>query len=219
MKVFRVLLADDHPALRAGIAGILAAAPDIAVVGEAGSGQEAMQLAEALEPDVILLDVDLPDMNGIAVAQQVRARSQRVAILGLSAHADLSLVQGMLAAGAAGYLTKDEPPARICAAVRSVAAGETGWFSRSVGAVLIGVQQSAVREAQAGTTGLAYLTAREREVLALLAQGLPNSDIAARAGITPGTLKNHVRNMLGKLRLHSRSALIAWAWRQGMGER
>lgn len=219
MKIFRVLLADDHPALRAGIAGILAAAPDLAVVGETGSGLEAIQLAETLEPDVLLLDLELPDMNGIAVAQQVRAKSQRVAILGLSAHADLSLVQGMLAAGAVGYLTKDEPPERICAAVRSVAAGETGWFSRSVGAVLIAVQQSAVREAQTGTEDLAYLTAREREVLALLAQGIPNTDIAVRVGITPGTIKNHVRNMLGKLRLHSRSELIAWAWRQGMGER
>lgn len=219
MKVVRVLVVDDHPAVRAGIASFFAALPDIHVVGEAGSGQEAIHLAEALEPDVIILDVDLPDMNGIAVAQQVYTKSPRVAILGLSAHADLSFVQGMLAAGAVGYFTKDEPPDRLCAAVRSVGAGETGWFSRSVGAAFMVAQQAAVRDTPAELDGLSYLTLREREILALIAQGLSNTDIAVRVGTSPGTIKNHVRNMLGKLRLHSRSALIAWAWQQGLGER
>jgi DNA-binding NarL/FixJ family response regulator len=214
--MIRVVLVDDHPALRAGVAAILNAEPDVQVVGATGDGKEAVPLIESLQPDVVLLDMDLPGMSGMAIAHQIRAVAPTMAVLGFSAHADPVYVQALVAAGAAGYLTKDEPPERICAAIRSVGAGETGWLSRSVAAVLMHAQRQAGAETSARFAAPAPLTAREQSVLSLLAQGKTNAEIAQALGASVGTVKNHVHNIMAKLRVQSRGEAVAWAWRHGI---
>jgi DNA-binding NarL/FixJ family response regulator len=211
MTIIRVVLVDDHPALRAGVAAILNAEPDLQVVGATGNGQEAVPLIETLRPDVVLLDIDLPGMGGMAIAQQVRALAPQTAVIGFSAHADPVYVQALLAAGAAGYLTKDEPPEQIGAAIRAVGAGETGWLSRSVVRLLMAAQPP---EAAAPPSPL---TAREQAVLALVVQGKTNAEIAQALSASVGTVKNHVHNIIVKLRVQNRSEAVAWAVRNGIG--
>jgi DNA-binding NarL/FixJ family response regulator len=131
-KPTRVILADDHATVRAGVRTILNHADDIEVVGEASNGVEAIQLVHQLEPDVLLLDMEMPLLNGIEVARQLNAENSPVRILALSAFDDRNYIQGVMENGAAGYLTKEEVPEFIVKAVRSVARGEKGWFSRRV---------------------------------------------------------------------------------------
>lgn len=209
--MIRVVLVDDHPALRAGVAAILNAEPDVEVVGATGDGQAAVALIETLQPDVVLLDIDLPGTSGMVIAQQVRAVAPQTAVIGFSAHADPVYVQALLAAGAAGYLTKDEPPEQIGTAIRAVGAGETGWLSRSVVRLLMAAhpQEPSVRPMP--------LTAREQAVLALVVQGKTNAEIAQALGVGMGTVKNHVHNILSKLRVQNRSEAVAWAVRNGIG--
>jgi DNA-binding NarL/FixJ family response regulator len=130
MKTTRVVLADDHAAVRAGIRCILQSAPGIQVVGEARNGIEALHLIEEVSPDVILLDMEMPVLNGIEVARKLHASNSEVRVLALSAYDDKQYILELLANGAAGYLTKDEAPTYIVEAVRRVAEGEQGWFSR-----------------------------------------------------------------------------------------
>jgi DNA-binding NarL/FixJ family response regulator len=130
--VIRVLLADDHPMLRRGMRALLEKAGDIEVVGEAADGREALELVEELPADVLLLDVEMPEMDGMQVAREINKNEIPVRILALSAYDDNQYVLGMLACGAAGYLTKDEAPGLVVTAIRRVAAGEEGWLSRRV---------------------------------------------------------------------------------------
>jgi DNA-binding NarL/FixJ family response regulator len=211
MPVIRVVLVDDHPALRAGVAAILNAEPDMEVVGTTGDGTDAVLLIESLQPDVVLLDIDLPGMGGMTIAQQVRVVAPQTDVIGFSAHADPIYVQALLAAGAAGYLTKDEPPEQIGHAIRAVGAGETGWLSRSVVRLLMAAQP---QEAAARPIPL---TAREQAVLALVVQGKTNAEIAQAFGLGTGTVKNHVHNIIVKLRVQNRSEAVAWAVRNGIG--
>ncbi|HEX6304472.1 MAG TPA: response regulator transcription factor [Anaerolineales bacterium] len=130
--VIRVLLADDHPMLRRGMRALLEKAGDIEVVGEAADGREALELVDELPADVLLLDVEMPEMDGMQVAREINKNEIPVRILALSAYDDNQYVLGMLACGAAGYLTKDEAPGLVVTAIRRVAAGEEGWLSRRV---------------------------------------------------------------------------------------
>lgn len=130
--VIRVLVADDHPMLRRGMRTFLEKAGDIEVVGEAADGREALNLAKKLPADVLLLDVEMPEMDGMQVAREINKNEIPVRILALSAYDDNQYVLGMLACGAAGYLTKDEAPGLVVTAIRRVAAGEEGWLSRRV---------------------------------------------------------------------------------------
>lgn len=130
--VIRVLLADDHPMLRRGMRALLEKAGDIEVVGEAADGREALELVEELPADVLLLDVEMPEMDGMQVAREINKNEIPVRILALSAYDDNQYVLGMLACGAAGYLTKDEAPGLVVTAIRRVAGGEEGWLSRRV---------------------------------------------------------------------------------------
>jgi DNA-binding NarL/FixJ family response regulator len=134
MTAIRVVLADDHAVLRLGIRNLLNRSPDIEVVGEAGNGFEAIQQVEALQPDVLLLDMEMPGLDGVEVARRLRTQGSPVRILVLSAYNDKQYILSMLEQGAAGYLIKDEAPHTIIEAVRSVARGEQGWFSRKVAA-------------------------------------------------------------------------------------
>ena len=132
MKQTKVLLVDDHARVRAGIRRLLDNQPDIIVIGEAEDGEEALKMVDELAPDIILLDVEMPRMNGHQVAQQLRERNSHVRVLALSAYDDRHYIEGMLESGAAGYLTKDEVPEVLVEALRGVARGEDGWFSKRV---------------------------------------------------------------------------------------
>lgn len=136
MDNIRVILADDHVVVRIGIRNLLSRSPDITVVGEASNGLEAIQLVDELEPDVLLLDMEMPIMDGVEVARQLRKKKSPVHVLALSAYNDKQYILSMFDQGAAGYLTKDEAPENIIEAVRGVAAGQQGWMSRKVAARL-----------------------------------------------------------------------------------
>ena len=199
----RVLLADDHPALRVGLRVLLEHAPGVTVVGEAGNGQEALAQIAGLRPDVVVLDCQLPDMAGAEVAAEVRRQGLTARILALSAYRDEKYVRAMLAAGAVGYLLKDEAPAAIVSAVQAAARGQ-GWFSPAAIAQVAGWARGE-RPQQAG------LTEREREVLHLVARGKTNKEIAIALGVAERTVEFHVGNVLGKLGVASRVEAAVWA--------
>jgi DNA-binding NarL/FixJ family response regulator len=134
MEQIRVVLADDHAVMRMGIRNLLSYSPDIVVIGEAGNGLEALALVDELDPDVLLLDMEMPIMDGVEVARRLRHQSARVRVLVLSAYNDRQYISSVLQQGAAGYLTKDEAPDTIVEAVHAVAHGEQGWLSRKVAA-------------------------------------------------------------------------------------
>jgi DNA-binding NarL/FixJ family response regulator len=213
MMSIQVLLADDHPAVRAGIRGALEKAADVVVVGEAGDGEEALRLVEELRPDMALLDCRLPGLEGVQVAEAIRERGLPTRVLALSAFADDKYVYGMLQAGAAGYVLKEE--ALDVAAVRAVARGEA-WYSQQVMAKVT----AWARGETVSPPGVAGLTGREMEVLRLLARGWGNKRIAEELVISERTVKNHVTSIYAKLGVRSRAEAVAWAWEHGvMGER
>ena len=202
----RVLLADDHPALRLGLRVLLERAPDVELVGEAEDGEEALALIEKLQPDVVVLDCELPEMEGVEVAQEIRRRDLPVRVLALSSYDDERYVRGMLDAGAVGYLLKDEAPQAIVAAVRAAARGE-GYFSPAVAAKVTAWSRG---ERPGG------LTEREVEVLTLVAEGLPNKQIACKLQVAERTVNFHVSNILHKLGAASRVEATVWAKEQGV---
>ncbi len=214
MAAIRIVLADDHPIMRDGLRGLLERETDLAVVGEAEGGTEALRLVVALVPDVLILDMALPDLSGVEVARQLRAANSPVRVLGLSAHDDVGYIRGLLESGAGGYLTKDEARERIVEAVRGVAHGETGWLSRRAVARLM------TREvvSSADTPPVTDLSEREREVLRLVARGRDNVQIAAALGIAAATVRKHVETIFGKLGVHKRSEAVAWAWACGLAD-
>jgi len=205
-EIIRVLLVDDHPALRLGLRVLLERAPDVELVGEAENGAEALALVEASRPDVVVLDCELPEMEGVEVAQEIWRRNLPVRVLALSSYDDERYVRGMLDAGAAGYLLKDEAPGVIVAAARAAAQGE-GYFSPAVAAKVAAWSRG---ERPGG------LTEREAEVLALVAEGLPNKQIAYRLQVAERTVQFHVSNILQKLGVASRVEAAVWAKEQGL---
>ena len=204
----RVLLADDHPALRMGLHILLDQAPDIEVLDEARDGAEALTKIDALSPDVIVLDCQLPGMSGPEVAAEIRRRGLATRVLALSAYCDEKYVRGMIGAGAVGYLLKEEAPGVIVAAVRATARGE-GWFSRPIAELL-------AAWARGDQPKLADLTDRELEVLRLIASGKSNKEIAHTLQVVERTIVFHVSNILEKLRIVSRVEAAIWAKDHGV---
>ncbi len=204
----RVVLADDHPLFRAGVRTLLERAGGVEVVAEAADGVEALALIREHSPDVLVLDMEMPGMTGVEAARRLRATGIEVRILVLSAYDDDEYVAELLANGADGYLTKDEAPERIVAAVRGVAQGRDGWLSD-------GVAEKA-RRRRAAEPAAQPLSPREREVLRLIADGLDNGAIAEGLFISESTVKNHVTNIYAKLGVRSRAEAVAWAWRSGL---
>jgi len=208
----RIALADDHRMFREALASTLALAPDIRIVGEAGSGRAAIEMAEKLRPEILVLDIAMPDMNGIEVAQRLRASCPEVKVIALSGHVDKRFVQEMLKAGASGYVAKAAAGADLVRAIRAVAKGQEYLSSEVTAAVLRDYRVSSSGE----TPPSSLLGRRERQVLALIAEGERSPKIAARLGISPATVEAHRRNIMRKLGIHSVAALTRYAIREGL---
>ena len=208
-----IVLADDHHVVRKGMRAVLEAEPDFNLVGEASDGLETVQLAEHLRPDVLVLDLMMPGLNGIEVARQVGKRSPQTRVLILSMHANEDYVLEALRNGATGYVLKDTGMAELVKAVREVAAGR-----RYLSPVLAERAIDAyVRQTQESTLDrYETLTDREREVLHLAAEGLANAEVADRLSISPRTAESHRSNMMRKLGLRTQTDLVLYALRRGI---
>jgi len=209
MCPIRVVLVDDHPIVREGIRGLLDSAVDIQVTGEASSGEEALGLLEKSSPDVLLLDMELPDIQGTEVAQRMGQLHPDVKLLVLSAHDDTVYVKELLELGASGYLMKEEAPDMIVEAVRGVARGEQGWVSRRIAARMASWMQP-------GGTDEVKLTRREEEVLRLVVEGLTNQAIASRLEISEKTVEKYLSSIFTKLNVASRVEAAVHAVRDGL---
>ena len=208
----RILLADDHTIMRNGLRLLLERQSDFTVVGEASNGREAVELADLKTPDVIIMDVAMPMMNGIEATARITAASPKVAVIILSMHSDESYVLRALKAGARGYLLKDSAEGDLIAAVHAVAANKA-FFSPAVSKVLA---EDYLRQMQQRGVEDSYdlLTARERELLQLVAEGRSTKDIATLLNLSPYTVETHRGNLMGKLNVHSVPELILYAVRK-----
>ncbi|MEV4243716.1 response regulator transcription factor [Streptosporangium canum] len=209
----KVLLADDQALVRAGFRSLISRSKELTVVGEAATGDEAVRLARSTEPDVILMDIRMPGMDGIEATRRVLAERPATKVVILTTFDTDEHVFAALRAGASGFLTKEVAPAELRHAVAVVAAGEA-LLSPSVTRRV--VQQFAHRPAPVSGDGLAVLTVREREVVRLVAEGLSNDQIAARLVISPLTAKTHVTRALMKLNVRDRAQLVILAYETGL---
>ena len=215
--MIRVLLVDDESLIRAGFRLLLEAEPDITVVGEAADGEEGLAVAVQTLPDVVLMDVRMPVVDGVVATRRItaEARLHKVRVLMVTTFHDHDCVLEALHAGASGFLVKNTDPAGLVDAVRTVAAGES-LLSAAVTRRLIEDVRAHVRHEPVDAQQLAVLTHREREVMSLVAAGLGNDDIARRLFITPATAKTHLGRTLAKLGLRSRAQLVALAYETGL---
>jgi DNA-binding NarL/FixJ family response regulator len=209
MSFIKVLVVDDHPVIRAGIKNLLVDTPDIRVIGEAGSGREALEQIENLVPDVMLLDMELPDIDGTVVARQLQEKGSPVRILALSAHNEKQYIKNLLETGVSGYLTKDELPDSILEAVRGVYQGEKGWISRKVAAQLPSLLEGDLQEKS-------ELSKRELEVIEGIVAGRTNREIGQRLGISNRTVEKYVESIFAKLCVTSRVEAAVTAVQKGL---
>ena len=214
MTRIRILLADDHLFFRRGVATFLAAEADFEVVGEAANGSEALHMARELMPDVILMDISMPVMDGLEATRQIKVQIPYVKIVILTASDEEQKLFEAVKAGALGYLLKKVEPQALAATLRGVARGEAS-LSRLMAARLM---EEFARQAGGGASGAPDLTSREREVLGGVAHGRANKEIAAALAITENTVKNHLKNILEKLHLKNRVQAATYAVQHGMIE-
>jgi NarL family two-component system response regulator LiaR len=201
----RVMIVDDHAMVRRGLATFLKVFDDLELAGEAESGQAAIELCARLQPDVVLMDMVMPDMDGAAATRLIRKQSESIRVIVLTSFKEEILVQSALQAGAIGYLLKDVSAEELARAIRSAHAGRT-TLSPEVAEVII---QAAGQPPKPGLD----LTEREREVLALMIEGLNNTQIAGKLEVSPSTIKSHVSNILSKLGVASRTEAVTLALR------
>jgi DNA-binding NarL/FixJ family response regulator len=209
MKRIRILLADDHAVVRQGFKMILAEQPDMEIAGEAANGREAVELAEKIKPDVVVMDVAMPELNGIEATRRLAASAPHIRVLALSMHKDSVYVREILRAGARGYLLKDSPAQDLLAAVRAVAGGE-GYLSPAVSSAVLDDYRKHV------TDPIDLLTSREREVLQMLAEGKTNKEIATTLNLSVYTVDAHRGRIMEKLNVHSINELVRFAVRNGL---
>ena len=209
--MIRILLADDHTIVRQGLKLILSSQSDFEVIGEAANGREVVELAEKLRPDIVLLDVAMPELNGIEATRRMMEQNGRIRILVLSMHKESVYVREILKAGARGYLLKDVIDTELLNAVRSVARGD-GYVSPAVsGALLSDYRQNVTDPAD-------LLTNREREVLQLIAEGKTNKEVATKLNLSVYTVDSHRGKIMEKLNLHSTGELVRFAIKRGLAE-
>jgi two-component system, NarL family, response regulator LiaR len=204
-KRIRVMLVDDHTMVRRGLATFLKVFADLELVGEAAGGEAAVQLCERIRPDIVLMDMVMPEMDGATATRAIRQRFPSVQVIALTSFTEEDLVQRAIQAGAIGYLIKDVSAEELAEAIRAAHAGR-GTLSPAALQVLI-------RTSGRSPTPGDDLTAREREVLALMAEGLSNTEIAKKLIVSPSTIKSHVSNILSKLEVTSRTEAVALAIR------
>ena len=207
-----VLLADDHQLMRQGLRSMLDEQEGLHVIGEADDGRTAVRLAKELRPDLVIMDVTMPDLNGIDATRQIRAENPRVKVIALSMHAERQFVMEMLGAGASGYLPKDCPVDELLSAISAVMRGDT-FLSPKVTGLLVKEVVGGVPEAGAfcGT-----LSPREREVLQLVAEGKSSKEIALMLHLSSKTVEGHRRQIMDKLKLYSVAELTRYAIREGV---
>jgi DNA-binding NarL/FixJ family response regulator len=209
----RILLADDHKIVRDGLRNLLEKDPEIVVVGEAEDGREALQLARKLAPDVVVMDIAMPDLNGIEATRQILAEMPKVKIVALSMHSDKRYVSEMLKAGAAGYLLKDCAFEELSTAIRTIARGKI-YLSPGIAGVVL---EDYIRTGSAAAgTAFSLLSDREREVLQLMAEGRTTKEVAAQLHVSVKTIETHRTHIMAKLDIHSIAALTKYAIREGL---
>lgn len=214
MNPIRVLLADDHRLFRQGVTAALAEHPEFQVVGEATDGLQAIVKARELTPDIVLMDISMPEMNGLEATRQIKAELPEVKIVILTIGEEDHTLFEAIKSGAQGYLLKDIEPQHLVKMLRSVFRGEAPISGIAAAKILTEFSRQA-QEADAGDRSKTALTAREREVLGQVAGGATNKEIAAALGISPSTVKNHLQNILEKLHLENRVQAAAFALRRG----
>jgi two-component system, NarL family, response regulator NreC len=211
MKRIRILLVDDHAVVRQGFRMILGAQADMEIAGEAANGREAVELAASLHPDIVVMDVAMPELNGIEATRRITAEDSHIRVIALSMHKDSVYVREILRAGARGYLLKDSGADDLVKAVRAVAAGE-GYLSPAVSNAVLDDYRRHV------TNPIDLLSSREREVLQMLAEGKTNKEIATVLELSVYTVDAHRGRIMEKLNLHSINDLVRFAVRNGLIE-
>jgi two-component system, NarL family, response regulator NreC len=212
--MIRIVLADDHVVMRNGLKLLLERQPNFAVAGEAVNGREAVEICEKLKPDVLVLDIAMPNLNGIEAARQIAARMPKIAIVILSMHSDESYVLRALKAGARAYLLKDSAEADLINAIRAVSEGKA-FCSPAISKMLVDDYMRRL-EQRGVEDSYEPLTTREREILQLLAEGKSNKEVAAMLNLSLYTVETHRGNILQKLNLHSVPEFILYAVRKGV---
>lgn len=209
-----MLLVDDHVVVRAGLRSLLEQQEELQIVGEASSGTEAVKLAAELEPDVVLMDVSMPDMDGVEATRKIKEKAPHINVLALTVHEEEAYFFEMLAAGASGYVPKRASPQILLTAISVVARGEVFLHPAVAGALV----QEYLEEGRSGARRRVYdgLTPRQREVLTLIAEGLSNHEIATELSISVRTVERHRENIMRRLNLHSRVELVKYALRKGL---
>lgn len=212
MPDIRIVLADDHGLLRKGVRSVLAQDAGIEVIGEASDGAEAVRLAEELSPDVVLIDVAMPGLNGLDAAQQITRRTKRIGVIVLSMYSDEEYLVRAVSSGVRGYLLKDSAEPDLVRAVRTVAAGKT-FFSPAIADMLfddyiLRLQRNEVQDSYD------LLTDREKQVLQLLAEGKTNKEVASALALGVSTVETHRLNLMKKLDLHNTAELVLYAVRK-----
>jgi len=214
MKKLRILLADDHIVMRTGLRALLERQPNLEVVGESENGRETVELVASLGPDVVVMDVAMPVLNGIEATKTIVTQRPATAVVILSMHADESYVMRALKAGARGYLLKDSAAADLISAIQAVSQNKS-FFSPKVSRILAEDYVRVLKQ-KGAVDSYDLLTSREREILQLLAEGKANKEVATALNISPYTVETHRRHILEKLNLHNPAELILYAVRKGI---
>jgi len=209
----RIILADDHEILREGLRGILREHRDIEIVAEAANGTETVQLTKQFSPDLVIMDITMPDLNGIEATRQIMRDVPGVRVIALSMHSDRHFIERMLHVGASGYLLKHCASRELMTAIRTVRSGKH-YLSQTI--TDISLAEILGKSGEAVPSLLTLLTAKEREVLQMVAEGLPTKLIAEKMHVTENTIEKHRQHIMDKLRLHSIAELTKYAIREGI---
>ncbi len=215
MSEVRLLLVDDHAVVRTGLRMLLESQKDLRIIGEASTGAEALEMAERERPQIIVMDITLPDMSGIEVTRRLKQTRPEIAVVALTIHEDEQYFFEMLQAGAAGYIPKRAAPDDLIGAIRAAAMGEIYLYPSLAKALVADYLSRAGGEPQQSSLE-EPLTPREEEVMRLVAQGLTNDEIAEQLVISRHTVARHRENLMRKLGLHNRSELVKYAIRKGI---